>query len=49
MELQEFMRWYNNERDHQSLNYLTPEEKAHGFMDKFTNLPTTPQLLQQAS
>ena len=31
----EFMQWYTNERAHQALDYLTPDKKAHGFMDKF--------------
>lgn len=26
---------YNNERPHQALDYLTPDKKAYGFMDKF--------------
>lgn len=47
MELKIFMEWYNNERPHQSLGYLTPDEKACGFMDKFYNLPTIPQAQQQ--
>jgi putative transposase len=47
MELQEFIKWYNKERPHQALNYLTPDEKAYGFMDKFINLPTIPQAQQQ--
>lgn len=47
MELQEFIKWYNKERPHQALNYLTPDEKAYGFMDKFSNLPTIPQGQQQ--
>jgi putative transposase len=47
MELKNFMKWYNNERPHQSLGYKTPDEKACGFMDKFYNLPTIPQALQQ--
>jgi putative transposase len=42
MELKEFIKWYNYERPHQSLGYLTPDEKACGFMDKFDNLPTIP-------
>jgi putative transposase len=46
-ELKNFMKWYNNERPHQSLGYLTPDEKAYGFMDKLYNLPTIPQALQQ--
>lgn len=45
-ELQNFVQWYNYERGHQSLGYLTPEEKACGFMDKFNNLPTTLQAQQ---
>jgi len=47
IELANFMQWYNNERQHQAIGYLTPDEKAHGFMDKFYNLPTIPQPLQQ--
>jgi putative transposase len=47
MELKKFIKWYNNERPHQSLGYKTPDEKACGFMDKFYNLPTIPQALQQ--
>lgn len=47
IELKNLMKWYNNERPHQSLGYLTPDEKAHGFMDKFYNLPTIPQARQQ--
>ena len=47
MELENFVKWYNNERPHQALNYLTPDEKAYGFMDKFYNLPTIPQAQQQ--
>lgn len=43
MELQKFIQWYNRERPHQALNYMTPDEKAYGFMDKFCNLPTIPQ------
>lgn len=31
IELKKFKDWYNNERPHQSLSYLTPEEKACGF------------------
>lgn len=46
IELKKFMDWYNNERGHQSLSYLTPNEKFCGFMDKFKNLPTTPQIPQ---
>ena len=47
IELKNFMKWYNNERSHQSLGYLTPDETAYGFMDKFFNLPTIPQAQQQ--
>ena len=43
-ELPELINWYNNERPHQAIDYLTPQEKADGFMDKFKNLPTSPQL-----
>lgn len=46
-ELKDFMKWYNMERVHQSLNYKTPDEKACGFMDKLYNLPTIPQAQQQ--
>lgn len=42
-ELANFMKWYNSERPHQSLEYLTPDEKAYGIMDKFYNLPIIPQ------
>ncbi len=37
-ELPKLLAWYNNERSHQSINYLTPKEKADGFMDKFKKL-----------
>jgi len=47
MELKNFMKWYNNERPHQSIGYQTPDEKACGFMDKYYNLPTIPQAQQQ--
>jgi putative transposase len=47
MELQACIKWYNNQRPHQSLGYLTPDEKACGFMDKFYNLHTIPQAQQQ--
>ena len=43
----DFVKWYNNKRPHQSLGYLTPDEKAYGFMDKLKHLPTIPQKLQQ--
>jgi putative transposase len=46
-ELANFMTWYNNERPHQGISYLTPAEKSYGFMDKFYNLPTIPQAQQQ--
>ena len=42
-ELPKLIAWYNNERPHQGIGYLTPREKADGFMDKLRNLPTTPQ------
>jgi putative transposase len=51
-ELPRIIAWYNFERPHQALNYLTPGEKAKAgvFMDKVaSNLPTTTQLLQQQS
>lgn len=42
--LPKLIHWYNNERPHQSLNYLTPKEFADGYVDKlFNNLPTYPQ------
>jgi len=47
IELKDFMKWYNNERPHQSLGYLTPDEKACGIMDKWKNLSTIPQAQQQ--
>jgi len=47
IELKDFMIWYNNKRPHQSIGYQTPDEKAYGFMDKFCNLPTIPQVQQQ--
>lgn len=37
-ELQDFISWYNNERPHQSLNYLTPEEMICGFMERSYDL-----------
>lgn len=43
-ELPGIINWYNHERPHQSLNYLTPGEMADAFMDKFEeNFPTTTQ------
>jgi putative transposase len=47
MELKNFIKWYNLDRVHQSLNYQTPDERACGIMDKFCNLPTIPQAQQQ--
>ncbi len=47
IELKGFMKWYNNERPHQSLGYLTPDEKACGIMDKWKNLSIIPQAQQQ--
>jgi putative transposase len=41
-----WVNWYNNDRPHQALDYLTPDEKYRGFMDKSIDLPTTPQYLQ---
>ena len=46
-ELPRIIDWYNYERPHQSLNYLTPIEMADAFMDKLNNLPTTTQPKQQ--
>ena len=47
-ELPGIIDWYNKERPHQSLNYLTPMEMADAFMDKLLlNLPTTTQPEQQ--
>ena len=55
-ELPGLIDWYNKERPHQALNYLTPYEMANAavageviadaFVDKFNNLPTTTQPLQ---
>lgn len=50
-ELPGIISWYNFERPHQGLNYLTPAEKAgteaDAFVDKVaSNLPTTTQALQ---
>ncbi len=47
MELKNFIKWYNNERPHQGLEYQTPDEKACGIMDKFYDLPINPQAQQQ--
>ncbi len=47
MELKNFIKWYNLDRVHQSLNYQTPDERACGIMDKFCNLSTIPQAQQQ--
>lgn len=47
-ELPNLINWYNFERPHSALNYLTPGEKADAFMDKLLhNLPTTTQPSQQ--
>jgi putative transposase len=46
-ELPGIIDWYNYERPHQALNYLTPKEKADVVVDKFNNLPTTTQPQQQ--
>jgi putative transposase len=32
------LSWYNNERPHQSLNYLIPEEMICGFMERSYDL-----------
>lgn len=45
--LPSLIAWYNKERPHQALDYLTPEEMADAFVDKFNNLPTTTQPQQQ--
>lgn len=39
-----WVNWYNYQRPHQALNYLTPYEKYCGFLDKSYDLPITPQL-----
>ena len=47
-ELPKIIEWYNNERPHQGLNYLTPMEMADAFMDKLKeNLSTIAQPQQQ--
>lgn len=46
-ELPDLISWYNNERPHQALNYMTPVEKAGAFVDKLYNLSTTTQPQQQ--
>lgn len=47
-ELPKIIEWYNDERPHQGLNYLTPMEMADAFMDKLKeNLPTIAQTQQQ--
>lgn len=45
--LDKWIKWYNEERPHQSLEYKVPAEVYCGFMDKRKHLPTTPQLEQQ--
>ena len=51
--LKEFIVWYNTERLHQSLGYLTPETVlkqalgACGNMEKLNNFSTVPQVQQQ--
>lgn len=45
--LPDLIEWYNRERPHQALGYLTPEGVADAFVDKFNNLPTTTQPEQQ--
>lgn len=42
--LNDWIKWYNNERPHQALKYMVPAEVYCGFMDKCNNLPTKPQL-----
>jgi putative transposase len=47
-ELPKLIHWYNHERPHQALSYLTPAEVSCAFMDKLTsNLPTITQAQQQ--
>lgn len=41
-----WINWYNHERPHQGLNYLTPWEVKPGYMDKIKNLSTYPHLQQ---
>ena len=41
-----WINWYNHERPHQALNYLTPLEVKYGYMDKIKNLSTYPSLQQ---
>lgn len=39
-----WLKWYNEERPHQALSYMTPAEVyGCGIMDKSYNLPTIPQ------
>lgn len=46
--LPKLIDWYNNERPHQSLNYMTPREFADGYVDKLSgNFPTYPQQPQK--
>jgi len=43
-ELKKLIYWYNYERPHQSLKYLTPIEKMHcGFVDNSASYPQAPQ------
>ena len=38
IELPKLIDWYNNERPHQRIDYLTPKEKVDGFIDKFDRI-----------
>lgn len=46
-ELPNLINWYNFERSHSALNYLTLVEKVDASLDKFFNLPIITQPLQQ--
>ena len=43
-----WVKWYNNERPHQALNYQTPFEKYCGPVNKSYDLQLIPQLQNQA-
>jgi transposase InsO family protein len=45
--LPRLIAWYNKERPHQALDYLTPAMMAEAVVDKLSNLPTTTQPHQQ--
>jgi putative transposase len=41
-----WVNWYNSERPHQALGYLTPQEKYSGFMDKSYDSPINLHLVK---